>query len=304
MCYTLDGDGFHSRVVATSLLSLTIGVNTGGPLNASAAVKAVFLYPPKMSKLLESLVWQSDLKAELKPLAAVVADMGNDDGLGIYPSVAYLAWLLGRSERSIQTSLRALDNAGVLRRLSNHAGGRHQVPQYKFHSENLPKRTPWKETRKGAITSPFPEKGEVNDMKRVQSSTERVKFAAQKGAKSAPDPLVEPLEDPLEEEERRGFPFDHFAVIEYSGTLNPEPPLAVYQAEVIASTVHDTELERALWSKVLMMFKGNGYRPRLAGNAVDRFQNELRAIKEGKKDPPLPPKKQLTIKQQMEAGLL
>ncbi len=67
-----------------------------------------------MSKAIEFQVWRSALDCELKPLAAVMADMGNDDGLGIYPSVGYLAWLIGRSERAVQYQLQRLVDMGRL----------------------------------------------------------------------------------------------------------------------------------------------------------------------------------------------
>lgn len=146
-----------------------------------------------MSKNLESQVWRSALKGELKPVAAVMADMGNDDGRGIYPSVAYLAWLLSTSERAIQLKLKKLDELGIVRRVANRQGGRGLVPRYRLYANKLPKRISWQEFRKGAISAPFDEaaeiKGEKTDTKRVQLST-------QKGEESAPDPLVEPLDDP------------------------------------------------------------------------------------------------------------
>ena len=48
------------------------------------------------SGLLAGKVWQSNLHPDLKPLAAALADIGNDDGTSIYQSVEYMAWLLGR----------------------------------------------------------------------------------------------------------------------------------------------------------------------------------------------------------------
>lgn len=137
-----------------------------------------------MSKSLESLVWKSDLNPELKPIAAVMADMGNDDGLGIYPSVAYLAWLLGRSERFIQSGLKKLCKMGVLDRVSNAAGGRGLTPRYRLSGESLPERPTWDETRKGEICAPF-RKGAIHDQKGANGS--------EKGARFAPDPSVDPL---------------------------------------------------------------------------------------------------------------
>lgn len=148
-----------------------------------------------LSKNLESQVWRSALKGELKPIAAVMADMGNDDGRGIYPSVAYLAWLLSTSERAIQNKLKELNSIGIVRRVTNKEGGRGLVPRYRLYANKLPKRISWQELRKGEHSAPFSEspeiKGEEIDAKRVQNSTV-------KGAEFAPDPLVEPSVDPLD----------------------------------------------------------------------------------------------------------
>ena len=67
-----------------------------------------------MSGFLAGKVWQSNLHPDLKPLAAALADIGNDDGTSIYPSVAYMSWLLGRSTRSVQQNLTRLRDLGVL----------------------------------------------------------------------------------------------------------------------------------------------------------------------------------------------
>jgi hypothetical protein len=88
-----------------------------------------------------------------------------------------------------------------------------------------------------------------------------------------------------EEEESRGYPFDHFAVVEYSRHFKTE--LAIFQAEAIATTVVDSEESRAVWSDVLRTFKGNGYQARYAGNALDRYVKDRREIAAGKKPHPL-----------------
>lgn len=101
--------------------------------------------------------------------------------------------------------------------------------------------------------------------------------------------------------EERGHPFSHFAVIEYTERLQPEPPLAIHQAEVIAEAVADSDLSRAVWTKVLEMFKGNGYQRRHAGNAVDRYRSELLLIAQGKRESPIPAeaKRTTTIRERM-----
>lgn len=113
-----------------------------------------------------------------------------------------------------------------------------------------------------------------------------------------------PKEEPLkknQEEDGRGFPFDHFAVMEYTDTIRPEPALAISQAEVIANNVTDSPLARAVWSDTLRTFKGNGYQPRYAGNAVDRYLKDMALIAAGKKDSPVASTRTRTLKEQIQA---
>lgn len=97
-----------------------------------------------MSGYLAGKVWQSGLEPELKPLAACLADVANDDGTSIWPSVAYMAWLMGRSERQIQTCMQKLREAGVLVVVSGGKGGRSKSTEYRMIEESLPKRERWK----------------------------------------------------------------------------------------------------------------------------------------------------------------
>lgn len=97
-----------------------------------------------------------------------------------------------------------------------------------------------------------------------------------------------PKEKPMKknkEEETRGYPFDHFAVIEYCEHFKTE--LAIFQAETIATTVEDSPVSRAVWSDVLRTFKGNGYQARYAGNALDRYVRTMREIAAGKREAPI-----------------
>jgi hypothetical protein len=108
-----------------------------------------FLYSGKvhLSGLLAGKIWQSNLHPDLKPLAAALADIGNDDGTSIYPSVAYMAWLLGRSTRAVQDSLSKLRKLGVLITVSGGRGGRHKSTEYRLSEADLPKRDSWKTTQ-------------------------------------------------------------------------------------------------------------------------------------------------------------
>lgn len=112
--------------------------------------------------------------------------------------------------------------------------------------------------------------------------------------------MVVDLEEP--DSDDRGYPFDHFAVIEYVRALKPEPGLSISQAETIAVGIPDTKLSRAVWTNVLTIAKGNGYQGRHAGNMVDRYQNEMRMIEEGKRESPVAtrPEPPISIRAQLE----
>lgn len=47
-------------------------------------------------------------------LALALADHGRDDGTGIFPSVATIAWKVGKSERQVQRLIRQLEGLGLL----------------------------------------------------------------------------------------------------------------------------------------------------------------------------------------------
>ena len=146
-----------------------------------------------MSGLLAGKVWQSNLDSHLKPLAAAMADIANDDGTSIFPSVAYLAWLLGKGERSVQHGLSELKNLGIIEAIAFEKGGRNHTTEYRLMEEKLPYRVPWKEIRKGATSAPFTKtKGEDSGKERVQLSTQRVKFSAERVKPAAPDPSLDP----------------------------------------------------------------------------------------------------------------
>jgi hypothetical protein len=154
-----------------------------------------------MSGLLAGKVWQSDLSSHLKPLAAALADIANDDGTSIYPSVAYVAWLLGKGRRSVQLGLSELRDLGIIEAIGNEKGGRGQATEYQLIEAKLPKRITWQELRKGAKNAPFTEpKGATDDDKgrnfeheRAHSTTERVKPVTPDPSVPVSQPLGEPL---------------------------------------------------------------------------------------------------------------
>jgi hypothetical protein len=177
-----------------------------------------------MSGYLAGKVWQSALAPHLKPLAAALADIANDDGTRIYPSVAYVAWLLGRSPRAVQDGLAELREAGVLAVVAFPDGGRGRATHYQMIESALPEREPWPKGAdrsypqqrvqpaspfsigKGATPAPFVEnaadhgeKGAVYDTKGADRdikgavSSKRVQFTTVKGEAGCTLPVIEPL---------------------------------------------------------------------------------------------------------------
>jgi hypothetical protein len=96
-----------------------------------------------MSGYLAGKVWHSALDADLKPLAATLADIADDDGTSIYPSIEFVAWRLSCSRASVDRGLRELRDAKILEVVSQ-GGGRGKTTEYQLVEEKLPKRPPWK----------------------------------------------------------------------------------------------------------------------------------------------------------------
>jgi len=148
-----------------------------------------------MSGLLAGKVWLSNLPRKLKPLAASLADIANDDGTSIYPSVAHMAWRLGASERLVQVNLAKLKSLGVLEVVANARGGRNLTVEYRMVEEKLPARSPWCRSRKGENHAPFKKtdaaaNGEQPDPKGCSAGEKGSNSAHERAQTSAPDPSV------------------------------------------------------------------------------------------------------------------
>jgi len=162
-------------------------------------------------------VWQSALCADLKPLAAALADIANDDGTSIFPSVGYMCWLLGRSERSVQMNLASLRKLGVLAVVSN-GGGRTRTTEYRLIETNLPKRAPWESRNPATIAGFRRRKGAVDGTKPRSLQHEKVQ-------PTAPDtsyPSVEPSSAPRSKEARRRLRDAREAVSALQDTLKAD----------------------------------------------------------------------------------
>lgn len=146
-----------------------------------------------MSGLLAGKVWQSNLHPDLKPLAAALADIGNDDGTSIYPSVAYMSWLLGRSTRSVQGNLAKLRHMGVLVTVSDLKGGRYKTTEYRLVESALPAREKW--ARNHAIAAGFRKrrKGAACSQKPRSLRPKPRSLQHETTNWGSPEPLVEPL---------------------------------------------------------------------------------------------------------------
>lgn len=170
-----------------------------------------------MSGFLAGKVWQSNLHPDLKPLAAALADIGNDDGTSIYPSVEYMAWLLGRSTRSVQCNLSKLRRLKVLEVVSDLKGGFRRSTEYRLIESALPAREKWAANH--AITSWFSGKKNPAVCSAKPRSLRRKPRSLRHDTTnpSSPNPLVEPLEPP-------GEPRPHTARPVPSRSALPLPP--------------------------------------------------------------------------------
>jgi hypothetical protein len=152
-----------------------------------------------MSGLLAGKVWQSDLSSDLKPLTACLADQANDRGDGIYSSIAYLAWKLSTSERTVQRGMRRLREMQVIVQVGfKKMRERVSVPLYRLVVSNLPERPPWRfqqgDTDGVTPVSPRGDDGVTKTRDGVTSTVRRGDTAM------SPKPLEEPLERNVKEE--------------------------------------------------------------------------------------------------------
>src|SRR4051794_19402745 len=94
-----------------------------------------------MSGFLAGKVWQSNLPPHLKPLAAALADVANDNGTSIFPTFGYTAWLLSCSKRRVSRGIASLVDMGILELVETTRYRR--SAEYRLRVEMLPLRAPW-----------------------------------------------------------------------------------------------------------------------------------------------------------------
>jgi len=136
-----------------------------------------------MSVKIMSLVWEHAPYSEGSLLVLLaLADWADDNGVS-WPSnnkLAHKARLQRRRVQYIVRKLQADDFIGI-----EEGGGRKKQHKYTMNLEKL----------KGAFIAPF-QNGALGDKETVHFGAERVHSETQTVHPSAPDPLVEPLEEP------------------------------------------------------------------------------------------------------------
>lgn len=172
-----------------------------------------------MSIKLMVRVYESALPKNEKAIALKYADFSDDDGQGIFPSVARVAWETGYSDRSVQIITNHLIERGILLHVGHHPS--YGTNEYRMNHKALPERPSWSEYISqrysgGEVSSPPPE--ETSPPPEVSSPTHRVKSTTSRGAESSPDPLDNLITK--EEEDRQRL--NAFSVYEQEiGMLSP-----------------------------------------------------------------------------------
>lgn len=92
-----------------------------------------------MSGRLVSIVFDSGLPAWLKPYAAACATFAADDGSKVFPTIARIGRMVGRSRRATQRALHELRDRGVL--TLEVGPGHHRATRYHFRIVALPTTT-------------------------------------------------------------------------------------------------------------------------------------------------------------------
>lgn len=139
-----------------------------------------------------SLVWQLDLPRNERDVLLVLADHADDAGRGARPSVRYIAWKLGISDRQVIRSLVWLRDPQRAFIEITRRSGFHMPNTYRLFLERIPRKSEF--VPKGDNVSPHetpmgdetPEKGDKTDEK-GDKNPERGDIAV------SPEPLIEPL---------------------------------------------------------------------------------------------------------------
>jgi hypothetical protein len=101
-----------------------------------------------MSIKLMTRVWELKLPHDELWVLMALADHADDDGRNCYPSVGYLAWKCGYSERSIQRILRKLEEKQYIKATSAQHGGIYSTT-YQLKLRDAPSKEPYQKKQCG-----------------------------------------------------------------------------------------------------------------------------------------------------------
>ena len=104
-----------------------------------------------MSISLMSEVWRRDFSHIHQSIMLALADWGQDDGSGVFPSVRRVAWKTGYSERQIKRIMAELRKIGALVVVKRH---RDQPTEYRIDLTAVAEKPPFKYTSSDKLTPP------------------------------------------------------------------------------------------------------------------------------------------------------
>ena len=116
-----------------------------------------------MSVKLITQAFGLDVQPNLKLLLVALADIANDEGDNVYPSVAFLVWKTSLSERTVRYMMKQLRESGALIPLEREGGGRRRTVVYRLDLEVLPAQELLSRAKKGL--SPMDVKRENQERK-------------------------------------------------------------------------------------------------------------------------------------------
>ncbi|HEY8325876.1 MAG TPA: helix-turn-helix domain-containing protein [Ktedonobacterales bacterium] len=107
-----------------------------------------------MSVYLHGLSMRANLSANLRSVLMALCDAaGEDDGTKCHPSLAYISYKTGFSERHTRRLLRTLEVAGYIEAVAFVGGGRGHSTWYRIHMTRVPLKPSWDEIKKRLIES-------------------------------------------------------------------------------------------------------------------------------------------------------
>lgn len=101
-----------------------------------------------------SQVWRLDVDHTRRIILLALSDHADDDGNNIYPSIGYLAWKTGMSERTVQYTLRDLENQGCLTIV--HKATQHHPRVYRLDLSALSRKPPYQRSDQSGVQNLHP----------------------------------------------------------------------------------------------------------------------------------------------------